>query len=159
MKEHVKKRQLNSNISQTKRMLYNNIDDIIQSRVKAAAMNLGNKQTISKEAATELVQRSIRNIGGGYQLTQDIRLEWPLMFELTSEQVSNINTTLGNSSCCDVAIYYAENGWPYTKEYTDTEIEQLKPKINKTLKGSHHFHADPDTATNVTDEIYSFIIQ
>jgi hypothetical protein len=159
MKEHVIKRQSNANIAQTKRMLYHSIEDMIQSRMNAAKQNRGNQQTISYEASNELTQRNIRTIGGGYQFTQDIRLEWPLMLELTKEQVHDINTTAAAASTTKIAIYYAEHGWPYTKEYIDLEVEQLKPNVMKTLPGSHHFHADPETANRVIEEIFQFIIQ
>ena len=152
MKDHVSRRQISASMSQTKRMLYDTLQGAIDSRVKAAG-SLPGTQTISVETATQIVERGTRKIAGGYQFSQDIRLDWPIFLELNPDQAEAINRNVK----CPVAKLFAENGWPYPEEYILNEDEWLRPAISKVLPGSHHFHADPTTCKAVLDEILKFL--
>ena len=58
---------------------------------------------------------------------------------------------------CPVCILAAKDGYPFAKDRIDRFVSALKPETYKILPGSHHLHADPDTADAVVDEICNFI--
>jgi hypothetical protein len=51
----------------------------------------------------------------------------------------------------------AEDGWPVDSWSQSAVNDLLKPCHMKLLKGSHHFHADPDTVGDVAAEIVTFL--
>lgn len=145
--------------------LYKSLDRAIERRQKAATMAPGGHQYLSKGAATELVTRSMKPlyetssvddenkaIIKGYRFTHDPRLLWPSLQYLTAEQIQSILEGVE----CPVCILAAQDGYPFAQDRIDRTIEALDPEIYEILPGSHHLHADPDTADAVVDRVYDF---
>lgn len=157
LKNHVEKR-LKGNVS-----LYGeaakgprthaSLDAAIETRMATAKMAPGN-QYISKEAATELVTRATISVnGGGVQFLHDYRLTWPSLIYMTPKQVQAIQESVQ----CPTCLLLAEDGWPFEEERLKSVKDGLKPKHFAVLPGSHHFHADPDSANLVTEHILQFL--
>jgi pimeloyl-ACP methyl ester carboxylesterase len=139
--------------------VYQSLDDAIQTRQLTAAKAPG-KQWLSIEAATEMVNRATTPVQdehgkGGWSFRHDTRLLWPSLQYLMPEQIDSIMKSVE----CPTCILAAEHGWPFKKERVDKALEILQPNVHKILPGSHHLHADPDTAKAVLDEVYHFVAE
>jgi pimeloyl-ACP methyl ester carboxylesterase len=148
--------------------VYQNINKAVEARIKTATSSPGS-QYISQEAAYALVKRATTEVvnkpidGSSYnsddtdipvQFRHDPRLYWPSMQYLTTEQVEAVLTDIR----CPVCLLMAKDGWPIDAELQRKIVDHiLKPKMYQTLPGSHHFHADPETATAVVDTIDQFL--
>ncbi|KAL3940368.1 MAG: hypothetical protein SGARI_000990 [Bacillariaceae sp.] len=133
--------------------VYESLEQAIKTRRMTAAKAPG-KQWLSLEAATEMVDRAMKPVeGGGYIFRHDTRLLWPSLQYLMPDQIDNIMKSVE----CPTCILAAEHGWPFKKERVEKAVEILDPAVHKILPGSHHLHADPDTAEAVLDEVYHFI--
>jgi pimeloyl-ACP methyl ester carboxylesterase len=139
--------------------LYPSLERAIERRQKAATLALGGHQYLSRKAATELVSRSIEPVYNaddcgvrGYQFRHDMRLNWPSLQYLTSEQVQSILDKVD----CPVCLLAAQDGYPFARDRIDRVLEALKPQIYEVLPGSHHLHADPESADAVVDQVYEF---
>lgn len=148
--------------------IYHNINKAVEARIKTATSSPGT-QYISQEAAYALVKRATTEVvnnpndGSSYnsddkdvpvQFRHDPRLYWPSMQYLTTEQVEAVLTDIR----CPVCLLMAKDGWPIDAELQRKIVDHiLKPKMYQTLPGSHHFHADPETATAVVDTIDQFL--
>jgi pimeloyl-ACP methyl ester carboxylesterase len=177
IRNHVTQRRLTGPAGR-KHTLYPTLDRCIEARRKSAQRNKGGHQYISLEAATELITRATIAVYGtdenentsakkddvivtttdptsiiGYKFRHDARLLWPSLQYLSSDQIDYIMKEVEAPVC----ILSAEDGYPFEKDRIDRAIQNLKPKICKTLPGSHHLHADPDTADAVVDTIYDFL--
>jgi hypothetical protein len=51
----------------------------------------------------------------------------------------------------------AQSGWPIDADKMDLVMEHLRPARFDRFAGSHHFHADPETATAVAEAVLEFI--
>jgi pimeloyl-ACP methyl ester carboxylesterase len=133
--------------------VYESFEQAIKTRRMTAAKAPG-KQWLSLEAATEMVTRAMKTVDGeGYIFRHDTRLLWPSMQYLMPDQIDNIMKSVE----CPVCILAAENGWPFKKERVEKAVEILEPSVHKILPGSHHLHADPDSAETVLEEVYHFV--
>ena len=149
--------------------LYPSLERAIERRVKAAQMAPGGHQYLSLEASTELVTRSTmpvydtasddddgdkddETIPKGYRFRHDARMMWPSLQYLTAEQIESILERVD----CRVCLLAAEDGYPFPQERIDRALAHLEPEMYEVLPGSHHFHADPDTAGAVVDKICEF---
>mmetsp|Transcript_9002 Transcript_9002/g.13847 ORF Transcript_9002/g.13847 Transcript_9002/m.13847 type:complete len:332 (-) Transcript_9002:151-1146(-) len=131
--------------------IYPSLEKAVETRVRTAKYSPGN-QYISHTAALEMVQRAtVEKTNGGVQFQHDSRLQWPSLQYLTMEQVEGLYDDL----TCPVHVLNAEDGWPMDESVRKRVEMLLKPKNWITLPGSHHFHADPETSTAVTDAIVS----
>jgi hypothetical protein len=97
----------------------------------------------------------------GYQFRHDPRLQLPSIQYCTVEQVESIYTNLQH---CPVLLVLAQDGWPLDQRTNEerTVQQQLLQQSNVrhvTLPGSHHFHADPETADAVVRNVANFIIE
>jgi hypothetical protein len=90
---------------------------------------------------------------GGVQFRHDPRLQWPSLQYWTIEQVEAVYYDIQ----CPTAVILAQSGWPFDPEQKQRTIELLQPVVCETLPGSHHFHADPDTADAVSDTVIKFV--
>lgn len=176
--------QIRSHVSQRQRMgplgrprvLYPSLERAIERRQKAATLAPGGNQYLSPEAAKELVVRSMEAVYDGegnvdddddddadgitgtsssirgYQFRHDARLMWPSLQYLTVEQIQSILEGVE----CPVCIIAAEDGYPFAKDRIDRVIAALEPQTYQILPGSHHLHADPDTADAVVDVVCDF---
>lgn len=84
----------------------------------------------------------------------DRRYAWPSIQYMTQEQVEGIFRGLGNVDCC---ILLAEQGWPFREEHLEHALELIQPQMIHYLPGSHYFHADPETYSDVAKEIQRFL--
>lgn len=136
---------------------YPSLDVAVDTRCKTATLSPGNHQYLSKEAASAMVERATVPVGnnGGVQFRHDVRLQWPSLQYMTNEQVEG----LFNDVECPVCLLLAEDGWPVDPIRKDAVLEKLQPSILKTLPGSHHFHADPETSEQVAKEVVAFLQQ
>jgi pimeloyl-ACP methyl ester carboxylesterase len=137
--------------------VYPNIEMAIEARIKTATSSPGS-QSISPEAARALVERATiaakTSNSGGVQFRHDPRLNWPSIQYLTREQVEAVLLNIS----CPVCLLMAADGWPIDVEVQHEIVDLiLKPKMYLTLAGSHHLHADPDTAIAVVDNVEQFL--
>lgn len=119
-------REIDINLNEDFRFLYPSIEDAIKARCRTPKTFPGN-QYISTETARALVECSIvqqednnnnnriqsnPNNGGGrqyYYFRTDTRLYWPMMLNLTLEQVEQLYKMIG-SSTCETCILLGEDG-------------------------------------------------
>lgn len=141
-------------IMKTKR-IYSSINQAIEARIKTASFSPG-QQFISPEAAKALVERALVPCpsGSGFQFRHDLRLQWPSLQYMTSEQVQGLLQDVQ----CPTCLLIAEKGWPFDEElktFTEKYFTALETEIK--LPGSHHFHADRDTASQVLEKVLEFL--
>lgn len=160
--------------------IYPSLEVAVRVRCQTARNSPG-KQYLSETAARELVLRGSRflddpNDGdlqqGDRRLSfrHDPRLLWPSITYFTPEQSEAVYNDIRTSDC-QVCLLRAEDGWPFFEdEFQESAnpgtpqpitreqmLALLQPAVCKTLPGSHHFHADPDTAEQVAEEVISFL--
>jgi hypothetical protein len=97
----------------------------------------------------------------GYQFRHDPRLQLPSIQYCTVEQVQSIYTNLQH---CPVLLVLAQDGMPLDQRTNEerTVQEQWLQQSNVrhvTLPGSHHFHADPETADAVVRNVANFLVE
>ena len=114
-------------------------------------------QYLSVEAATEMVTRSMAPVYDddgiqGFKFHHDTRMLWPTLQYMTKEQIQSIMEAVE----CPVCILDAKDGYPFAQDRIDRTIQTLEPQTYKVLPGSHHLHADPDTADAVVDAVHEF---
>lgn len=157
--------QIRSHITQRRAIprgkpLYPSLERAAERRQKAATMSRGGKQYISIEAATELVTRSMEPVYDdednkkGYEFKHDARYMWPSIQYMTQEQILAILEQVE----CPVCLLAAEDGYPFDPDRIERVISTLNNPVHKILPGSHHLHADPDSADAVVDEICDFLV-
>jgi pimeloyl-ACP methyl ester carboxylesterase len=143
------------------RFYYPTLEAAIQSRMRSAKSFPGN-QSISLEAAKELVQRGVtkgeEDESSGdkqrrFRFRHDPRLMWSSLLYLTDDQVDSIYRDIQ----CPTCILLGSTGWPVDEQQKRRLQEQLRNVVIKTLPGSHHLHMDPDTAEAVVQEIVAFL--
>lgn len=137
--------------------IYPSLENAIAIRCATAKAFPGN-QYISKETATELVVWASSILADGkLQFHHDQRVKWTSIVSLTDEQVHQFyqDVAFSNTKTC---LLLAKDGMPFPQAAVVKLKELLQPKICKTLPGSHHFHADPDTSQGVVDEIATFLL-
>jgi pimeloyl-ACP methyl ester carboxylesterase len=136
--------------------LYSSVELAIQVR-KQSATRMPGKQTLSYEAASELVTRATDNcLDKDVQFLHDRRFNWPSMQYMTWEQNEGIFQSLGTSDV-KTCLLIAEDGWPVEPYQVDRVKELMKPNDFQTLPGNHYFHANPDTSDLVVDTIVKFL--
>ncbi len=154
---HIQRRQIGNEqmFGDTKRAprIYPSLDMAVQTRCKTAE-NFPGKQWLSTQAAQEMVLRAVTfTESGGVQFRHDPRLQWPSLQYYTWEQVEAMYQDLQAPTC----ILLAENGWPLDKDKLERAKQLMQPNVMKVLPGSHHFHADPDTAKAVIEQVKDFL--
>jgi len=138
--------------------LYSDISKAVEARIQTAQRSPGN-QYISKETAQLLVERAVTPVKtkdcGTTSVTfrHDPRLMWPSLQYNTQEQVNvfweNIN--------CPTTLIEAIDGWPLSSSMREAADQRLKLTSRIKLPGSHHHHADPDTAVGVIEHVQRFL--
>jgi hypothetical protein len=160
--------------------VHDSLEAAVQARMATARTFPGN-QTLSHAAALELVRRGTRpaaagsdaarlrrgdtqsptddagepHDGGPVQFSHDPRLSWPSAQYFTEEQ----NEAVYKNIQCPVAFLRAVDGWPFDETKMDKFRRLLNPDLFLTLPGSHHFHADPDTAPAVADAVARWLVE
>lgn len=145
---------VNESASTKQPRTYPNIDLAVEARCKTATLSPGN-QYLSPEASRAMVERATMEVdGGGVQFRHDVRLQWPSLQYMTDEQVVGLFETVNSQAVC---LILAKDGWPVDETRKQAATKKLQPAVFQTLPGSHHFHADPETAGAVADEVKKFL--
>jgi len=154
---------------------YSNISMAVTARMKTAESSPGD-QFISQEAAEALVLRALvkspttstddtirqkqkqqeevtSTYTGSVQFRHDPRLLWPNIQYYTHEQVESMYKDVQ----CPICLLRAQNGWPISSKEQESVQNVLQPVVIKVLPGSHHFHADPESAEVVCQEVIAFL--
>lgn len=164
---HIRRRKLAlRKRNNTERKGYPTLEAAIQQRLQSVESMPGN-QTMSSNVARELVLRAMHlDKFTGEELVQDetlplifqhdSRFAWPSIQYYTQEQNEGIFRTLGGSRV-DTCILLAVDGWPFPKDVSDKAFELIRPRMLRTLPGSHYLHADPETAPAVLDSVLEFL--
>ena len=140
--------------------VYSNLDAAIEARLSTTRRMPGD-QFLSFEAATDMVMRASVPAPSSADseavvFIHDPRLQWPSLTYYTREQVEAFFRDV-HASNVPVCVLRAEDGWP-ADEWAKSVVETvLKPGYIRKLSGSHHFHADPDSASSVAQEIVTFL--
>lgn len=159
VRAHVRRRQLG--LAQLKSgtrgpRIYPDLASAVATRQQTAE-NFPGDQYLSQQAAQEMVQRGSRpapDDSDGIQFRHDHRLQWPSVQYFTPEQASALYTDIR----CPTALIMADDGWPFAESsMMEGCLDLLQPSLYKKLPGSHHFHADPDTASAVADQVIQFL--
>jgi len=147
--------------------IYESMEHAIEIRMLSATTFPG-EQYISKEAATQLVQGATIQLedGCGVKFLHDQRLKMPNIAYLSQEQVDEfyravsgtITSSSSSSFSTQTCLLLADEGMPFPSSMREHTIDVLQPKTVLHLPGSHHFHADPDSAAAVAEAILSFIM-
>jgi pimeloyl-ACP methyl ester carboxylesterase len=159
VRAHVNRRQTANKAAKAPR-IYPDLATAVETRCNSAKNFPGN-QWLSTAAAREMVLRGSRPVesssGGssGLQFRHDPRLQWPSLQYFSTEQTESLYQDIQ----CPTALVMAESGWPFDDIAMERLLSLLKPTICETLPGSHHFHADPETAESVTAKVLQFLQQ
>lgn len=153
LRQHVQKR-LSGNLNPREPRLYDSLELAVQTRC-FTAKNFPGNQWLSTEAATQMVLRGTIPVGdnGGRKFRHDPRLQWPSLQYFTTDQVDAVLEEIQ----CPSALILADDGWPFDEERYKATVQKLNPLVVTRLPGSHHFHADPETAERVSQEVISFL--
>jgi pimeloyl-ACP methyl ester carboxylesterase len=153
--------------SKTKR-IYRTIEDAIRTRQQTAIKSPGD-QWISYEATKEMVEWALEPAtattimngedDGGWTFRHDPRLHWPALQAHTLEQAFDFWKSLQTGKVPTLWLR-AEHGWPYSTKWLDRAEAYLGENLItiRTLEGSHHFHADPETVDAVAATILEHFI-
>jgi pimeloyl-ACP methyl ester carboxylesterase len=163
VREHIEERRKQTSIKKAPRV-YRNIELAIRTRRHAATYLVpGGSQTISYEAANELVRRATCRVNTsndnndektqGVQFCNDPRYQWPSLQYMSWEQ----NEGMFEAIECPNCILLADDGWPHKPEHVQRVKDMLSPSTYEWLPGSHYFHADPDAAGAVSEAVLGFL--
>ncbi|KAG5188541.1 Alpha/Beta hydrolase protein [Tribonema minus] len=133
----------------------------VQARVAAAADYPGS-QTISKEAAAILMQRSIEPVSpehnngkaGGVRFRYDLRLRAYSSTYLSEDTVSAFLSNIA----CPCLLVTGQTGFPLSGGFR-ARMQTLGPRLadHAHLPGSHHLHLDPESWQGVRDVTLKFL--
>jgi pimeloyl-ACP methyl ester carboxylesterase len=160
VRAHVNRRQTANQVVKAPR-IYPDLTTAVHTRCQTAKNFPGN-QWLSTAAAREMVLRGSRPVeassdgstgSGGIQFRHDPRLQWPSLQYFSYEQTEAVYQDIQ----CPTALVMAESGWPFDEAALQRMLGLLKPAMVEKLPGSHHFHADPETADSVTARVLSFL--
>lgn len=136
--------------------VYESLEKAVEVRMLTATTYPGN-QYISKEAAKELVQGASRILEDGQlEFLHDQRLKLPSILYLTQEQVDEMYKAVAASST-RVCLLLAQDGMPFPAAMITHARETINAETVEVMRGSHHFHADPDSAAEVANTILTFL--
>jgi pimeloyl-ACP methyl ester carboxylesterase len=153
VRQHIVQRR-NGNTTTKVPRFYPSVQEAVQTRQKTATNSPGN-QWLSEKAAYEMVHRALKAVdGGGFQFRHDPRLLWAPLHLHTIEQIDGFFRDIS----CRTLWLRAESGWPYPTKLLDRAEAILLPEL-RVLPGSHHFHADPDTAEQVALTILEALLR
>ena len=135
--------------------IYPSLEAAVRTRC-LTAKNFPGNQWLSTEAGTELVLWGTEPVGeeGGVRFRHDVRLQWPSCMYITKEQANAVYSEIN----CPTALFLAKDGWPFDEARMQEAMKLLKPTLfDRTLPGSHHFHADPESAPAVARKVVEFL--
>ena len=151
---------------QRRQRVYTNLDSAIDARM---SVNYAFQQHfyMSREASHALVLRGTKRFlkdkvnvdedmdtQSAVVFSHDQRLKWPSLQYFTRDQV----VAMYQSVICPTCLLIAHDGWLMQNEEETVCIQGLVKNLSiARFPGSHHFHADPDTAMDVVQHILQFI--
>jgi pimeloyl-ACP methyl ester carboxylesterase len=164
VRAHVERRLKNNaynNSNGSTPRIYPSLDLAVKARCQTAR-NFPGQQWLSEAAAREMVMRGsapVQTTGdddddgsqSSVQFRHDPRLLWPSLQFFTAEQ----NEALYQDIMCSTAFIHAEHGWPLDADQKQRFMDLLGDSVDmvECLPGSHHFHADPETAPAVAQAV------
>jgi len=143
--------------------VYRTLDAAVEARM-STAQRMPGEQYLTYDAAKDMVIRATvpaQKTSQGRDsesvvFRHDPRLQWPSLQYYTREQVEAFYRDLHKSGL-PVCLLRGEDGFP-VDEWTRNSIKGiLKPGYVRKLSGSHHLHADPDSAPAVARDIVAFL--
>jgi pimeloyl-ACP methyl ester carboxylesterase len=152
VRAHTERRQQGMMQQQKPPRIYPSINAAAEARKNTASLSPGN-QYLSQEAAYELVCRATVEVDGGVQFRHDPRLHLPPIQYFTPEE----NDGLYEDVQCPTCVLLGEDGWPLGEKRLQRARELLQPAVFEVLPGSHHLHADPNTADRVAEAVLEFL--
>lgn len=136
---------------------YDSLDHAVETRMQSARMFPGN-QWIAKSTARRLVEGASSELEDGRLVFHhDQRLKMPSIIYLTKEQAEDLYQSVATSET-KTCLLLAKDGMPFPPQMVTSFRKLLQPTVFETLPGSHHFHADDDTATEVSKTVVSFLL-
>jgi pimeloyl-ACP methyl ester carboxylesterase len=162
IRQHILKRWQGGRNGTKPPRIYESLEQAIQTRCQTARYSPGN-QWLTAEGARRMVIRATTQVVDptsssssnhtAVRFRHDPRLQWPSLQYMTPEQVDAVYEDIQ----CPTALILAQDGWPFSPERMQASLDRLRPVLYKTLPGSHHFHADPETAESVAKKVVSFL--
>ncbi len=123
---------------------YPSIDAAVEARLKYMPMG--------HAAARTLVERNLQQVEGTYRWRYDERLKAASAIKLSAEHNANILANLQ----APTLLLLAEEGLS-----VHTKLESMLPTDsnikNLTLPGTHHFHMQPEPATQIAEQVLNFL--
>jgi hypothetical protein len=139
------------NFLRAPRSVYASVDEAAAHRVAAAARNPG-AQWISAVAARALVLRALEpapadvlaaaDKAAGWVFRHDPKIKGPSPLLFSDSQAHEFPAAIA----APVLLIIAEQGWPRPADVIQARMRCVRDLEVRTLPGSHHLHADPDTA-------------
>lgn len=95
----------------------------------------------------------------GYIFLHDARLYWPALQAHTLDQAFDFWKAIRDGQVPTLWLR-AQNGWPFSTRWLD-RAESFLGTLGtiRTLEGSHHFHADPETVDSVAATILDHLVK
>lgn len=145
-----------------KKRIYKTVDDAVRVRLQTALNSPGN-QYIGYSTAKEIVEWALVPVqtpnGVGWQFRHDPRMHWTLLQSHTLGQAFDYWKNIRHGRVATLWLR-AEHGWPFhTKFLARTEYYLEDLVTVRILKGSHHFHADPEDVDDVAKVVVENIFQ
>lgn len=154
--EHRYNSNVRTNMPNKRKRMYSSIHEAVRARMRTAELSPG-RQWISMAAALELVRRAVISDEEypKVRFRHDPRFNLPPLQLNTIEQVDTFWSQIQSRTLWLRAI----DGWPFPSAFTE-RAESILGDLGtiKFLPGSHHFHADPETAEEVGREVLQFIV-
>jgi pimeloyl-ACP methyl ester carboxylesterase len=143
--------------SKQRQRVYSSLDSAIEARM-STNYAFQDKLYMSRDAAKALVLRGTRHTAtdkdSAVVFSHDQRLKWPSIQYFTREQVE----ALYQQVTCPTCLLVAQDGWLIQNEEEQARAERYIPNLSMVqCPGSHHFHADPDTAPRVLEHVIHFL--
>ena len=138
--------------------VYSSIDAAVSQRISTVARYEGH-QTLSREAASALVQRALEPVssaGGGWRFIHDRRIAAPSLLHPTEEQICSFLSAIR----APVLLVRGATGWPVNADVLAHRKSLLGDLLTFVeLPGSHHLHLDEDTAPPVIAAMSKWLVQ
>ncbi len=105
-----------------------------------------------EEAAHRIVERSVQEVDGAYRWRYDERLKAASAIKLSAEHNANI---LANLQAPTLLLLAQEGLSAHSKLESMLPMASAVTKL--TLPGTHHFHMQPESATQIAGQLLHFL--
>jgi pimeloyl-ACP methyl ester carboxylesterase len=110
--------------------IFRDLNQLVKLRLRAGEMKT--------ESAELLLRRGTEEIGSGYRLRRDPRLNLPSFLRLTERQVLEFLKRIES----EVFLIWADNGYQWEKKVIKNRIDSVAKIREVSLPGKHHLHMD-----------------